>query len=76
SEPEWLSESVDLIAEQFPLNLVLRDVLGDDIRIRYGHGVDPTTPVSIYFEGTAKEALNILSVSSNYGIDYTGELVT
>ncbi|EGQ9284414.1 hypothetical protein F7U66_00905 [Vibrio parahaemolyticus] len=66
-KPAWLSEKISLIVDQLPLNLVLRDLVGKEIGLEYGYGVNPNLPVSVYFEGTIEEALNILSVTADYG---------
>ncbi|MGR5347509.1 hypothetical protein [Vibrio mediterranei] len=68
STPDWLLRDIELVVDNFPLNLVLRDLVGKGIQIEYGHGVDPIRPVSIYFEGSVEEALNVLSVTVDYGL--------
>ncbi|MGR5448584.1 hypothetical protein ACP3V3_02125 [Vibrio sp. PNB22_3_1] len=65
--PAWMDRKIDVVIEQLPLSIVLREMLGTKIQFQYGHGVDPALPVSLYFEGSVEEALNMLSVSVDYG---------
>ena len=74
-KPQWLSDRAMINAEDLPLSLAIRQIVGSNIPIRYGHAVSPSTPANIFFEGTKEEALNILSLNVNYGITATKEAI-
>ncbi|QFT13393.1 hypothetical protein [Vibrio sp. THAF190c] len=66
--PDWLDESTKLASEELPLTLLIKEIVGYDIKIRYGEGVEPSKLESLFFEGTKEEALNVLALKVNYGI--------
>lgn len=74
--PKWLKQNSQINADRLPLSIVLRQIVGNDVRIKYGHAVDPQKPATIFFEGIKEEALNILSLNVNYGISYTKDTVS
>lgn len=66
--PQWFSQTSKVNADNLPLSLALRQIIGDQVPIKYGHAVDPAKPATIFFEGTKEEALNVLALNVNYGI--------
>ncbi|EKO3611920.1 hypothetical protein M3914_003119 [Vibrio metschnikovii] len=75
NRPQWLSDRTMINAEDLPLSLAIRQIVGSNIPIRYGHAVSPSAPANIFFEGSKEEALNILSLNVNYGITATKDAV-
>ncbi|MFL7013592.1 hypothetical protein [Enterovibrio norvegicus] len=74
--PEWYGQKTQINASELPLSLMVRQILGDKVSIKYGLSVDPAKKSSIFFEGTKQEALNILSLYVDYGITYSGDTVS
>lgn len=69
--PSWSNEITKVNAQELPLSLVLRQIVGDKTPIKYGYSVDPSKPATFFFEGAKSEALNILALTVNYGITAT-----
>jgi hypothetical protein len=65
--PTWLDENVKITANGFPLSLIITQIVGDDAKVVYGYGVNPSLPISIHFNGTKEDALNLVQVFANYG---------
>lgn len=66
--PDWLDDKTKMASEQMPLTILIKEIVGQDIKIQYGEGVDPAKKSNIFFEGTKEEALNILALNVAYGI--------
>lgn len=66
--PDWLDEDAKIASESMPLTLLIKEIVGYDVKIKYGEGVEPEKLGSVFFEGTKEEALNILALRVNYGI--------
>lgn len=66
--PDWLDERTKMASEKMPLTVLIKEIVGQDIKIKYGEGVDPAKKGSVFFEGTKEEALNILALNVAYGI--------
>lgn len=76
NNPNWLREKVFVNNSGLPFSLVLRNIVGDSIEIEYGTGIDVARETTIYASGTKKEALNILSNQTDYGIEVTKNKIT
>jgi hypothetical protein len=76
TEPNWLGDRISYSVRGAKVSDVLQQILnggGDKkpIEIIYGENVDPNKLVSLHLaNGTIKEALNLLTTSSNYGYVY------
>lgn len=72
NRPQWFDDETKVVANGLPLSLAIKQIVGDSTPIRYGYAVDPNTPINnFFFEGKKEEALNILSLTSSYGITAT-----
>lgn len=71
----WLDLETKMASEDMPLTMLIKDIVGQNIKITYGDGVDPNKSSSIYFEGTKEEALNILALNVDYGISVVDGVV-
>ncbi|MFC5079646.1 hypothetical protein VTH8203_00833 [Vibrio thalassae] len=67
NDPSWFEDKTAIIVKSMPLSLVLKDVVGSDILLHYGFSVDPNKLITLTFEGTKREALNIISLTADYG---------
>ena len=71
-KPDWLKEETKVVANNLPLSLVIKQIVGKSIPIRYGQAVNPYVQINnFYFEGSKEEALNILELNSDFGITPT-----
>lgn len=75
SLPDWLDEKSSINAKRLPLSLAIKGIVGDGAKIKYGLSVDPSKPIEMFFEGTKREALNILELEADYGITYDKEMI-
>ncbi|MDF9399142.1 hypothetical protein [Vibrio sp. 1180_3] len=75
TDPTWYEENTKIIAKNMPLSIVLKDVVSQNVKLEYGFAVDPNKAISATFEGTKKEALNILALTSNYGFTATEDKI-
>ncbi|WP_428775945.1 hypothetical protein [Vibrio sp.] len=75
NKPSWYYQSTKINAKDMPLSLVLREIVGRDVQIKYGLSVDPAKLTSIFHEGTKEEALNILALNVNYGLTVERDVI-
>lgn len=65
--PEFLQHKVDIQAENLPLDFLVYQVMeGTNIPVTYDATVSRGKEVSLFFKGTAKEALDMLAAASGY----------
>lgn len=77
TDPNWLKQKTTVSADRLPFSLVLRSIVGDGIDIHYGKGIDVSRSTSMYIaNGSKKEALNVLSNQTDYGISVSKNKVS
>ncbi|MCA2014659.1 hypothetical protein LDJ79_00960 [Vibrio tritonius] len=75
-EPEWLNIKDSITFTDTPLSVVLQAILGNNVKIIYGEGVNPDVKVSLFNSGTMKEKLSLLESYSNYGLTAKDDTLT
>lgn len=73
--PDWLDEQTKMASEKMPLTLLIKEIVGYEVKIKYGESVNPEKLGSIFFEGTKEEALNVLALHVDYGISVVDGVV-
>ncbi len=76
-DPAWLRRSVTLRAQNVPLNVMVARLLRNaDINVRYDDTVQPTSLVSMHYNGTVKGALDTLAAKTRLYYSIDGNVVS
>lgn len=74
--PSWYFETVQFSYRDMPMNLIVSDIFGDYVSVRFLQGIDHRQRVSLHHNGTIGDAINKLAMATGYTFDLDGDILS